>query len=135
MKKYIITLRDCKLIPAVFVKETDNCVEVAKKIKFYQERRIYVLNKKGFPIGIISLVDINDRLVAKGKKPDKTLAREIMTSPIHLVLDAGEPIEEVVKKMVLRDNYYCPVVDKGKLKGIINYSIISKYGKKKASFN
>ena len=116
------TLKDCKLIKTINVNSDDNVTEVAKKLRDFQERRIFVLDKKKFPIGIISLIDINDRVVAKALDLKKTKAKDIMSYPIKIVFDINTPLDEVKKRMVAHDNYYCPVIEKGALRGLINYS-------------
>lgn len=125
------TIQSCKLLKAVTVNENDSVIDVAKKLHDFQERRIFVIDKNSFPIGIISIVDINDRVVARGKDLKKTKAKDIMSYPIKIVLDINTPIEDAKKKMVLLDNYYCPVVEKDKLKGILNYSAILEVLKEK----
>ncbi len=129
MKKRVVkTIKSCKLIKPVTVKEGDNIIEVAKKIHNFQERRIFVVSKKNSPVGIISIVDINDRVVALGKDLKKTKAKDVMSYPLNLILDIEEPVEEAAKKMILKDNYYCPVVNKGVLKGLVTYaSMINCY--------
>jgi len=115
-------VKSCVLVKAVSVDENDSVIEVAKKLHQFQERRIIVLNERKFPVGVISIVDINDRVVARGKDLKKTKAKDIMSYPINLIIDINETLEEVAKKMIARDNYYCPVVDKGILKGLLTYA-------------
>lgn len=116
------TVKSCKLIPAVTVKLGDSVIEVAKKLHHFQERRVFVVNEKNSPVGIISLVDINDRVVARTRDLKKTKAKDIMTYPLHLALDINEPLNSALKKMISKDNFYVPVIDKGALKGLLTYS-------------
>jgi len=130
------TLASCSLLKAVTVKETDSVVDVAKKIHDFQERRILVVNKKNYPVGIISIVDINDRVVAKNKNLKTTKAKDIMSYPLHLVLDINTPAREALKKMVVKDNYYVPVVKDFSIKGLLTHSSLMRVlnkgnGKKK----
>ena len=128
------TIKQIALLPVATINLDDNAVAAAKKLHDFQERRIFVVDKKKFPAGIISIVDINDRIVAKGKDPKKTKAREIMSYPLKLVLDINTSLEEAKKLMIHNNNYYVPVVEKGKLIGLLNYSLIlealNKNGKK-----
>ncbi|MBP7708332.1 CBS domain-containing protein [Candidatus Pacearchaeota archaeon] len=124
------TIKQCELLPVITVKLEETAVDVAKKLHDFQERRIFVLNEKKSPAGIISIVDINDRVVARGKDPKKTKAKEIMTYPINLVADVNDSAEEILKKMIQKDNYYVPVTEKGILKGLITYANIMKALKK-----
>jgi len=123
-------VKDCDILPVLTVKLEDDSVTVAKKLHDFQERRIFVLNEKKFPVGIISIVDINDRVVARGKDPKKTKAKEIMSYPINLIIDINDSLEEVVKKMIQTDNYYVPVTQKGILVGLLTYANIMKVLKK-----
>jgi signal-transduction protein with cAMP-binding, CBS, and nucleotidyltransferase domain len=123
-------VKDCEILPVLTVKLEDDSITVAKKLHDFQERRIFVLNDKRFPVGIISIVDINDRVVARGKNPKKTKAKDIMTYPINLIIDVNDSIEEVLKKMVQKDNYYVPVTHKGILVGLLTYANIMKVLKK-----
>lgn len=127
----IKTIKNLKLLPAISVGLEDSSVDVAKKLRKFQERRIFVVDKKSSPIGIISIVDINDRVVANGKNPKTTKAKDIMSYPLKLVLDINTPLEEAKKMMIHNNNYYIPVVEKGKLKGLLNYSILLENLKKK----
>lgn len=119
-------IKDCEILPVLTVKLEDNAVTVAKRLHDFQERRIFVINEKKFPVGIISIVDINDRVVARGKDPKKTQAKDIMTYPVHLVVDLNDSLDEALKKMIQKDNYYVPVTEKGFLRGLITYANIMK---------
>lgn len=118
------TVKDCKLFDPVVVKDTENIVKVAKKLHDFQERRVFVVNSKKYPIGIISVVDINDRVVAKNMDLKKTTAKDIMSYPLNVVIDINEPIKEAARKMVVKDTFYCPVVDRGVLKGMLTYNAL-----------
>lgn len=124
------TIKQVKLLPFLSVDLEDSSVEVAKKLHDFQERRIFVVDKKKSPAGIISIVDINDRIVAKGKNPKTTKAKDIMSYPLKLILDINTPLEEAKKKMIHNNNYYIPVVEKSKLKGLLTYSTILESLKK-----
>ena len=126
----VINIKQVQLLPVLTIKLEDNAVIIAKKLHDFQERRIFVLNKKKFPTGIISIVDINDRVVARGKDPKKTIAKDIMTYPINLVADMNDSAQEILKKMIQKDNYYVPVTEKGVLKGLVTYASIMKSLKK-----
>lgn len=120
----IKTIKQVKLLPVISAGLEDSSVDVAKKLHDFQERRIFVVDKKQSPAGIISVVDINDRVVAKGKNPKTTKAKDIMSYPLKLVLDINTPLEEAKKLMIHNNNYYIPIVENGKLKGLLNYSVL-----------
>ena len=128
----MVTIKSCEIFKAVSVEDSVNVIEVAKKLHEFQDRRVFVLYSKKYPIGIISLVDINDRVVAKAKDLKKTTAKDIMSYPLSLVFDINENVEDVAKKMLGKNNFYCPVVDKGVFKGIITYASLLKVFRKKS---
>ena len=115
-------VKDCRVFPCVTAKASDSRVVVAQQRYDCQERRLFVVDAKMRPVGIVSVVDINDRLAAKGKDPKKVKAQEIMSSPLNLVVDVNEDVKDVAKKMVERNTYYVPVTETGVLKGVITYN-------------
>lgn len=119
-KECCVSLEEKCIIPSENIRETENCVEVAKKLLKNRERRIFVVNSENFPVGVISLVDINDRLVALNRNVKKTKAREIMSRPIKLVVSEGEQIKDIKRKMKERKSSFCPVVGKKGMIGVIN---------------
>lgn len=125
------TKKDCEFLKGVTVNEEGNVIDVAKKLHKFQERRIFVLNKKRYPVGIISLVDINDRVVAEGRSLKKTLAKDIMSYPIEIVVDLKDISEKILKKMVLKDVFYAPVISNGRFKGILTYANLVRFLSKK----
>ena len=81
-----------------------------------------MLNAKKFPIGIISVIDINDRVVAKEKDLKKTKSKDIMSYTLEIVADVNDSIKEVFGKMIQRDNFYVPVIENNSLKGLLTYA-------------
>jgi CBS domain-containing protein len=111
-------LKNCTLIEAPQCKETDTVVEVAKQLREHLIRYIYVVDENQNPQGVISLTDINNRLVAEGKDPSTTTAKDIMTSPITTfeeTIDIKEAYENCVKNNIAT----CPVTKEGKLVGMV----------------
>lgn len=119
-------VKDCQLMQPVVVSTDESIVEVAKKLHHFQERRVFVIDKKKSPVGIISIVDINDRVVAKGRDLKKTKAKDIMSYPLNFIADVNDSLKEVMKKMISKDNYYVPVTEKGAFKGLLIYSNLKK---------
>lgn len=117
-------IKHCKIIKPIIAKDSESIVSVAKKLHEAQERRVFIINSKKKPVGIISIIDMNDRVVAKGLNPKKLKAKDIMTSPINLTVENNEDASNVAQKMVETNTFYCPVTSKGILKGLITYSLI-----------
>jgi CBS domain-containing protein len=83
---------------------------------------IVVSNK---PLGIITESDIIKKVVAEDLKASEVNVEEIMSSPI-IVIDPYAPLEEAMKTMGKCNIRRLPVVEKGKLIGIITNKDISK---------
>jgi signal-transduction protein with cAMP-binding, CBS, and nucleotidyltransferase domain len=106
-------VKDCVLIEAFKCKEEDSVIEVAKKLRETMIRHIFVINNKDYPTGVISVMDINNRVVAEEKDAFKLKASEIMSSPVDVV-KLSDDINAVVKKMAGKNRVMNPVVDKNK---------------------
>jgi len=77
-----------------------------------------VVTKEGDPVGIVTERDVLKKIVVEGRDPEKTRIEEIMSRP----LITGSPnmtLEEAAKLLVLRRIKKLPILEKGKLVGII----------------
>lgn len=110
-------IKNCRLMKALSCKEDDSCVSVAKLMKNNKERHIIVC-KGSKPVGIISSVDLVNKLMAEGKDPKKVKAKQVMTSPVHTI-DVNESVVKSYFDMAKRNIYSCPVVEDEKLVGNI----------------
>ena len=122
-------IRKCNLSEAHSCNEEDDCVTVAQIMRDKKERHIIVC-KSMKPVGIISSVDLVNKVVAEGKDPKKMKAKEVMISPVH-TLDADESVIKSYFDMAKMNIYSCPVVDKGKLIGNIALHETLRYMKEK----
>jgi CBS domain-containing protein len=69
--------------------------------------------------GIVTAIDISDKIVAQQKNPATTTMSEIMVSPL-ITVSTGMPIEECAKIMHDHHIHHLPVADKdGKVVGMI----------------
>lgn len=118
-------VKDCVLIEAFKCNENERVIEVAKKLREITIRHIFVVNDKDWPVGIISIVDINNRVVAEGRDAHTLNAREIMSKPIRVV-DVDEDIDGVYRNMVEKGHVMNAVVKEGKMIGIITLHQILK---------
>ena len=73
-------------------------------------------------VGIITSTDII-KAVAEGKDVDQTLVNEVMSKDV-ITVDPDESLEEAVEKMMEKNIKRLPVVEGGKLVGIITASDI-----------
>lgn len=117
-------IKECKLNKILNCDKEKNIVNVAKLLNTKNERHCIITDKKN-PIGIISITDIANRLVAKGKDPKTTKAKDIMTHPIKTI-DSGKKLTDAYIEMMKERIYAFPVVEKNKLKGILEFKEVIK---------
>ncbi len=118
-------VKDCILIEPYTCKEDDNLVEVAQKLRKTTLRHIFVVNADSMPVGIMSVLDMNNRVVAEGKDPAKLKAKDVMSSPVDKV-DFLADCQEIAKHMLEKNRVMNPVVKDGKMIGIITISELAK---------
>ncbi len=111
-------IKNCALIEAFKCREDENIVEVARKLRAITLRHIFVVDSKDYPVGIISVIDINNRVVAEGKNPMDLTAKDIMSKPIDVV-DLEESVEDVRENMIKKNRIMNAVVRDNKMIGII----------------
>jgi CBS domain-containing protein len=75
------------------------------------------------PVGIITERDILRRLVEPCLAPETLTARQIMTSPV-LTISETASIEETAKLMARKGVKRLPVINNGKIVGMITYTDI-----------
>src|SRR2546422_1078851 len=76
------------------------------------------LDETGKPMGIVTERDILTKVAAPDKQPSRVLVRDIMTSPV-VVVHPHEEVAEAAKLMSQRKIRRLPVVQEGKLVGMI----------------
>jgi len=114
-----------KLMDAVTCKDDDNILEVSRILRDTQTRHLIVVDENRMPAGIISSVDINNRVVAEEKNTKETKAEEIMTKPIEFV-DVNSSYDDAYKKMLEVGTYSLPVTENGKLIGLVDFNLLFK---------
>lgn len=110
---------------AVICKENDSVLEASQIMRDTQTRHVIVVDADMKPLGIISPFDINNRVVAEKKNPLNVKASDVMTAPVETI-ELSSSYEEASEKMISRETFTLPVTDKGKLIGILDYSIVFK---------
>ena len=99
------------------VSETENVLIAAKKMNAHRIGSL-VVTRGDQVIGIFSERDILTRVVAVGLAPAATLIADVMTSPVACCRP-DTTLEECKKVMTSKRIRHLPVVDEGKLVGIV----------------
>jgi CBS domain-containing protein len=96
-----------------------NLVEVAKLMVLKNCGEIPVVDADGQPIGVVTDRDIVCRIVAEGRNPATSTARDAMSQPV-VTVRADAPLDQVVAAMERHQLRRVPVVDReGLCAGII----------------
>ena len=130
MSTFNMKIRNCVLIEPFTCKKTDSVVDVAKKLKEINLRHIFVVDEHDHPVGIISMTDINNRVVAQGLDPNSMKSEDIMSKHVN-TFDVNDDIERSCKKMIEKNHVMDAVVENGKMKGIITVHQLIKNLEKK----
>ncbi|MFP4423823.1 MAG: cyclic nucleotide-binding/CBS domain-containing protein [Candidatus Woesearchaeota archaeon] len=109
-------IEECRLIEPFICEETDSVVTVAQKLRAITLRHIFVV-RENYPVGIISVMDINNRVVAENKDL-ATVARDIMSHPID-VFTVNDDVDSVASSMINKGQAMNAVVKDGSMIGII----------------
>src|SRR3989344_4507641 len=118
-------LRNCVLIEPFTCNENDSVIDVAKKLRDISLRHIFVVNNDNYPVGIISMTDINNRVVAENKNLNTTKANNIMSKPID-IFDINDDVQSSYEKMVEKNHVMNAVTENKKIKGIITIHQLMK---------
>lgn len=100
---------------------TVNPDEVATKAaKLMTERKIgsIVVMSRDEVAGIVTERDVVEKIASRGVNPDTVKVRDIMSSPV-ITCTSDTLVSDAVKLMRERRIRHLPIVDKGKLVGIV----------------
>jgi CBS domain-containing protein len=114
------------MIESVVTIDADSTVMKAVKIMNEHEIGCLVVTRRGRAVGIITERDLLKRVIGKSKSPVRTKVREIMTKP----LIAGQPdmdLEDATKLMFSRKIKKLPVVEHGRLLGLITLTDVARF--------
>jgi len=114
------------MVESVITVDVDSSVMKAVKTMNEHEIGCLVVTRRGKAVGIITERDLLKRVIAKSKNPSRIKVREIMTKP----LIAGQPdmdLEDATKLMFERKIKKLPVVENGRLLGLITLTDVARF--------
>ncbi len=116
------------LSEVVFCRGDENVLEVSRILRDTNSRHLVVVDDEKKPIGIISCVDINNRVVSEEKDPKDIKAEEIMTKDIKYI-ELEDTYEKAFEIMNQLETNSIPVTKDKKLIGLLEYAIAFKLRK------
>ncbi len=97
--------------------KTELLFDATKKMMEKNVGSIVVVNK-GVPVGIVTERDILEKVVAKNIRSREVRLGEIMSSPL-ISITPSKSVREAAREMVQKGIRRLPVVEEGKLVGIV----------------
>lgn len=97
----------------------DDRLDKVAKLMLENDCGVIPVCERGAVIGVITDRDITCRAVAKGKAPVDTLAKDVMTTPVHMVRNT-DGVQKAIDLMEKAQVRRLPVIDeRGALAGIV----------------
>lgn len=118
----IILVRDIMVRNVKTVRTDDSVLDAVVKMNKFSIGSVIVTNN-GRPVGIITKENILQRIVEPRLDPGTVWAKDIMSSPL-INADPNMAVEEAAKIMVRKRIKKLPVIEAGKLVGIVSTSDI-----------
>jgi CBS domain-containing protein len=115
--EYKLNAKDVMSSPVITVESDRTVFETAKLMK-KEKIGTVVITMKNRPVGIATEKDIVIRIIAEGKDPNSVEIGRIMTAPI-MVAAVDSDMNEIAKKMAERGVRRVPIVNKGRIVGMI----------------
>ena len=120
----MLKVKDVMVTDLVTIK-ADISVKKAVKVMNDFEIGCLIVVKNGEAIGIITERDILKRIVVEGRDPEKTLVGDIMSKPL-IVTSPETSLEEAIEAMFKHKIKKLPVVEGGKLVGLVTFTDIAR---------
>jgi CBS domain-containing protein len=112
-----IPLRDI-MVQEVVKGDIDLNVKEAAKIMMKHDVDSIVVLNNGEPVGIVTQGDIISELVSKDTTPSTVKLKDVMTSPL-IAASPDDRLSDTVKKMAAKKIRKLPIIEDGKLVGIV----------------
>jgi len=88
-------------------------------------RAVFVCDDVGGLIGVVTRKTLVREVVALGRDPRETPLGEIAEEPLYTI-DSSEPLEDAFRFLEEHDAARVPVVDGGKLVGVLSRSVLQR---------
>ena len=124
MKFLVVTVKEIMSKPAHTI-DVNKTAKEAATLMGKTRRGFLVVTKNGKPIGVVSDSDLIKKVVAKGLVSHKVKIRNVMNSPL-VTIQAEEDITAAVRRMKNNNVHRLPVMESGKLTGVISLTDIAR---------
>lgn len=114
------------MVKEVITVDAKTSIRRAAEIMNQFEIGCLIVVKRGKAVGIITERDVLKRVVALSKDPEKTKVEEVMSKPL-VVAEPDMDLEEAVKLMFEMKIKKLPVVEEGRLAGLVSLTDIARF--------
>jgi CBS domain-containing protein len=118
----LVSVRDIMSKNVKVVRPDTTAQEVVATMSKFDISSIIVVQSEK-PVGIITLRDILTKMVVQCLAPRALTARQIMSSPL-VTINESATVEEAARLMAQKKVKTLPVMDNGKLAGILTFTDI-----------
>jgi signal-transduction protein with cAMP-binding, CBS, and nucleotidyltransferase domain len=118
MEAEILEVGDVMTPKVLTADEETPVTELTKKMEIAELGSI-VITKSGKPVGIVTDRDIAIKVIMRDRKASEVKAKEVMSSPL-ISIEPGVLLEKACAILAEKDIRRLPVIEDGKLKGIIS---------------
>jgi len=108
------------------IRPEDNIKRLAEMMVKNKIGSLVVVEGSGEVVGIATERDIIEDIILLGKSPEEVKVRDVMTKDI-ITVNPGDTLEEAAEVMVNHKIKKLPVIDKGRLVGIITATDLIAY--------
>jgi CBS domain-containing protein len=117
-------VRDAMIPDPQTVEASASAQEAGEHLREPEVRAVYVCDGGSF-VGVITRKTLVREVVAAGRDPRSTRVGEIAEPP-HWTLDSELPLDEAFRFLEEHDAERVPVVDDGRLVGVISRSVLQR---------
>jgi CBS domain-containing protein len=108
------------------IRPEDNIKRLAEMMVKNKIGSLVVVEGSGEVVGIATERDIIEDIILLGKSPEEVKVRDVMTKDI-ITVNPGDTLEEAAEVMVNHKIKKLPVIDKGRLVGIVTATDLIAY--------
>jgi len=119
-----LMVKDIMSKPALTVNYNSNARAAALLMK-KRRKGFLVVTKGSKPIGVLSDSDLINKIIVKKRDATKTKVKDIMSKPL-IITFPKEDAMEAVRKMKKSNVHRLPVVDEGRVVGVLSLTDVAK---------
>ena len=123
----VLRNKDIMVYPVITIQESAKVSGAASKMCVNNTGSLVVMDREEKPIGIVTERDMLSKIVVTCKDPKSVKVNEIMSSPL-ITSDPDRDLEYAAKLMIRKKVKRLPIVESGKLVGILTLTdIVNAY--------